>query len=446
MEEAPAASLKRELGLRDLVLFNIAAVIGIRWLASAAHAGPDSIVVWIGANLFFFVPSALCVAALTRLYPREGGLYVWAREAFGEWHGFLAAWAYWMGVLIYFPGLLVAGVTMAAYMLGPNWEWLAGDRAYALGASLCALWMLTLLNLLGVRVGKWVTNTGAAATYAAGSGLIVLGLLAWVRSGAATPLAPRWQWSWEQANLWPQLAFAYVGLELAAVMAGEIRDPEKTVPRAALLGGALITLLYLAGTLAMMALVPAQEISIVSGIAQAGAAGGRLLGLPSAGVFMAAMLTAGVAGQLSTWMGAVARLPYVLGVDHFLPGRFARLHPRWGTPLWSLLFQAMVCTAFLSLMLAGETLRGGYQLLVDMAVITTLLPLLYVFGSGWRLAPGRRGAAASGFLVTLAGILLSFVPPAGISSVPLFELKLLGGTAAVLAGARWWYRRKAGAL
>ena len=436
-------ALRRELGLRDLVLFNVAAVIGIRWLASAVHAGPDSIVVWIGANLFFFVPSALCVAALTRLYPREGGLYVWARQAFGDWHGFLAAWSYWMGVLIYFPGLLVAGVTMAAYMLGSEWEWLAANRTYALAASLGALWLLTLVNLVGVRLGKWVTNAGAAATYLAGGGLIVLGWLAWIREGSATALAPRWQWTWEQANFWPQLAFAYVGLELAAVMAGEIRDPEKTVPRAAWIGGFLITFLYVAGTMAIMVLIPAREISIVSGIAQAGAAGGRVMGLPAAGVLMAALLTAGVAGQLSTWMGAVARLPYVLGVDHFLPARFARLHPRWDTPWWSLLFQATVCTAFLLLMLAGETLRGGYQLLVDMAVITTLLPLLYVFASGWHLAPGTRWAAASGFLVTMAGIALSFAPPAGISSVALFELKLLGGTAAVLAGARWWYLRKA---
>ena len=438
--------LRRELGLRDLILFNVAAVIGIRWLASAAHAGPESIAVWVAANLFYFVPSALCVAALTRLYPKQGGLYVWAREAFGNWHGFLAAWAYWMGVLIYFPGLLVAGVTMAAYTLGPEWEWLAGNRPYALTASLGALWLLTLVNLLGVRVGKWVTNAGAAATYVAGTGLILLGLSAWLRAGSATPLAPRWQWSWEQANFWPQLAFAYTGLELAGVMAGEIRDPEKNVPRAALLGGALITFLYVAGTAAMLVLIPSPEINIVSGIAQAGAAAGRLLGAPAAGILLAALVSAGVAGQLATWMGAVARLPYVLGVDHFLPARFSRLHPRWRTPWWSLLFQALVCTAFLLLMQAGETLRGGYQLLVDMAVITTLLPVLYVFASGWRLAPGTGWVAASGFLVTLAGILLSFVPPPGISSVLLFELKLLGGTAAVLAGARWWYLRKASVL
>ena len=109
--------LRRELGLRDLVLFNIAAVIGIRWLAAAAHTGPVSITLWLLAAGFFFIPSTLAVATLSARFPEEGGIYVWTKQGFGDWHGFLCGWCYWLSNLFYFPNLLLAGVDMAGYAL-----------------------------------------------------------------------------------------------------------------------------------------------------------------------------------------------------------------------------------------------------------------------------------------------------------------------------------------
>ena len=102
-ESRPA--LARELGLRDLVLFNIAAVAGVRWLAAAAKAGPSSISLWLLAAAFFFVPSALAVSRLTVKLPEEGGLYAWAKASFGDWHGFLCGWCYWLSNLFFFPAL-----------------------------------------------------------------------------------------------------------------------------------------------------------------------------------------------------------------------------------------------------------------------------------------------------------------------------------------------------
>lgn len=434
-------TLRRELGLTDLVLFNISAILGIRWIASAAHAGPGSIPVWIAANFCYFIPSALVVAALSWQFPKQGGLYVWTRAAFGDWHGFVCAWCYWFGVLILFPGLLVFFTGMASWALGATGHGAAPNREATIAASVAVLWLVTLLNIRGLNFGKWLSNSGALAISTAGLLLIVLGALRWISAGSVTPFSLTPRFDAGRLNFWPQIAFAFVGLELAAILADEIRDPDRNIARAAFLSGAAVTFFYIAGTLAILVTVPAEQVNVMTGIAQAASISGAGFSFAAAGTLTAILVAAGAAGQVGTFMAGASRLPYVLGVDRFLPASFARLHPAWGTPWRSLVWQAAFCTFFLVLMQAGETLSGAYQILVDMAVITTLLPLLYLYASAWRLAPRLRPAAASGFLVTLLGIALSFVPPGGIASVWLFELKLLGGTALLLLGARWWYLR-----
>src|SRR5438105_5128802 len=97
MQPPPAEpQLRREMGFWDVLLFNIAAVLGPRWIAAAAHNGPSSISLWVFAALFFFVPTALTIVELSTRYPNEGGLYIWTKEAFGDFHGFVAGWCYWI--------------------------------------------------------------------------------------------------------------------------------------------------------------------------------------------------------------------------------------------------------------------------------------------------------------------------------------------------------------
>ena len=230
-EAAPVSGLRRELGLWDLVFFNISALVGVRWLATAAHAGPGTVTLWILAAVGFFIPSALVVSTLSKRFPREGGLYVWTKESFGEWHGFLCGWLYSLSNLFYIPSVLLFGVGVAAYALGPRFVHLAEDRTYALTATLIMLWAGVLTNMLGLRVGKWTSNIGGASTYLAGALLIVAGCTSWMLHGATTPLDIVPVWNWEKINFWSQIAFAFIGLELGAVMAEEIREPEKNVTR-----------------------------------------------------------------------------------------------------------------------------------------------------------------------------------------------------------------------
>jgi amino acid transporter len=426
--------LARELGLRDLVLFNIAAVVGIRWLAAAAHVGPDSFSLWLAAAVFFFVPSALAVSRLSAKLPEEGGLYAWTRHSFGDWHGFLCGWCYWLSNLFYFPNLLVAGIGMAVYGFGARYVWLGDTRAFVVPVSLAVLWVGTITNLVGLRIGKWTQNLGGLATYAAGLLLIGLGAAVWFSHGPATPLQVLPQWDWSRLNFWSQIAFAFGGLELAAIMGGEIRDPERNVPRAAWISGFAIAGFYIAGTLAMLAVLRPGQVNIVSGLTQAAAVAANRLGLSTVAPLVAVLITLGITGQLGAWLAGSARVPFAIGLDRHLPSAFARLHPRWKTPHVAILTQSAACTVFLLAMLMGENLRTGYQLLVDMTVITYFIPFLYLFGAAAR--HGLRISSAAGLMVTAGGIAFSLVPPDGVASVWLFEAKLAGGTLLLVGAGR----------
>jgi amino acid transporter len=412
-------------------------VVGIRWLAAAAHTGPGSITLWALAAVLFFVPLALSVAALSKSFPEEGGIYVWTRRGFGDWHGFLCGWCYWLSNLFYFPSLLLAGIGMAASALG-----FAEDRVAVLATAFGILWIASITNIVGLGIGKWTGNLGGFSTYFAGALLVALGFVVWLRFGSATPLRILPEWNLDKLNFWSQIVFAFGGLELGAIMGGEIRNPEKTVARAAWIAGLGIAAFYVAGTLAMLVLLPPARISVVTGLVQAAGAAGARLGLGWPPLVLALAICFGVLGQLGAWIAGSARLPFVIGIDHYLPPVFSRLHPRWRTPHFSILILSVACTVFVIVMQAGESLRNGYQLLVDMTVVTYFVPFLYLFGAAWK--HGQRVSAAAGFLVTMLGIALSFVPPPGVSSVWMFELKLAGGFLLLAAGARACFRRYRG--
>lgn len=411
------------------MLFNIAAVVGVRWLAAAAHTGPGSITLWLLAAALFFVPSALSVAALSRRFPEEGGIYVWTRRGFGDWHGFLCGWCYWLSNLFYFPSLLLAGVGMASSALG-----FRENRTYLVAISLAILWIASATNIVGLQIGKWTGNLGGLATYFAGAVVVALGALVWARFGAATPIRILPEWNMDKLNFWSQIAFAFGGLELGAIMGGEIRDPARSVPRAAWISGAAIAAFYIAGTLGVLALLPPERVSIVTGLVDAAGAAGERLGFGWPQPALAFAICFGVMGQLGAWIAGSARLPFVIGIDHYLPPVFARLHPRWRTPHLSILILSAATTVFVMIMQAGENLRIGYQLLVDMTVITYFVPFLYLFGAAWKY--GQRTSGAAGLAVTVIAVALSFVPPPDVSSVWVFELKLAGGFV-VLAGGAW---------
>lgn len=426
--EEHAPTLHRELRLRDLVFFDISAIVSLRWVAAAAHAGPGSFVLWIIAALFF-LPSAIIVGSLSRRFPEEGGFYIWTKQAFGDQHAFICSWFYFISTVLYFPSLLLAGISMTAYAFGGAGERFVEHREFALPVTLVVLWAAFAANFFGMKVAKWISALGGSSTFIIGAVLGVLAIAAALHSGMATKFVLLPKPNLDTVNFWSQIAFAFVGLELAPIVSGEIRNPRRDLPRAAMISGVISVVFYIAATSALLVLLKPEAISPMTGLAQAGAAGAQKLGVPVIGILLASLIGVAVVGQLDTWIAGNTRLPYAIGLDRYLPAAFGRIHPRWGTPYVSLLVQAVVATLLLLMAQLGETVRAAYQITVDMTVITTFIPFAYIFGAGFRFA--SRIAAVSGIGVTLVAIVLSVLPPPEASSVATFEAKVIGGSALV---------------
>ncbi len=437
------------MGFWDVLLFNIAAVLGPRWIAAAAHNGPSSIVLWIIAALFFFVPTALIIAELSTRFPSEGGLYVWSKEAFGDFHGFVAGWSYWVYSFFYFPGLLSASAAMGVYIGGQRMAHLNDSPKFLIIGSLVILFIAVAMNIVGLNVGKWLQNAGGIGTYVPLLLLMGIGFVMWRHHGSVTSfsrseLVPRI--NLDTVNFWSQIAFAFTGLELCCAMSDEIRNPRKTFPRAILGSGVLIALIYILGTVAVLLIVPPDQVNTQSGVFQAITNASTLLGVGILGVIAALIVTVGNAGGVGTTVAGVSRIPFVVGIDRYLPEQFGRIHPRWQTPYIAILVQAAISAVVLVIAYANETTRGAYQILVDAATILYFIPFLYMYAAAIKLAyrkdreeqknafliPGGKPViwilSLLSFVVCGLSIAFSFIPPGDVKNKWVFELKLVLGT------------------
>jgi amino acid transporter len=447
--------LPKAMGFWDVLLFNIATVLGPRWVAAAAHNGTSSISLWVIAAVLFFVPTALVINELSSRFPHEGGLYVWSKEAFGDFHGFVAGWTYWIYTIFYFPGLLLASAAMSAYVVGSRGVALANNTTFLLVGSVLLLAVAVVLNIVGLNVGKWLQNAGGASTYLPLLMLAGVAAAVWLRHGSVTPFSrinilPHW--SWDTVNFWSQIAFAFTGLELVSAMSDEVRDPQKTLPRAVLTSGALIAAIYIIGTLAVLSLVPAVDADPKSGVFQALTIGSTALRIGFVGVLAAMLVSVGNAGGVGSTVAGIARVPFVVGIDRYLPQAFGRIHPKWKTPYISILVQAVASLVVLFLSQVKEpTMAGVYQILVDAAIILYFIPFLYMYAAAIKLAGrndrkensqavlipgGKLGvwiAGGLGFASVLCGIAFSLIPPGEESNKVLFECKLVGGTVAAIS-------------
>jgi len=211
-----AAGLRRELRLIDLVAFNVVATLVVQLIAAFAHVGPVAIPLHIAAAALFFAPCAMVIATLSRRFPEEGGFYIWTRQAFGEWHAFLCGWCWWISVLLYLPGLMLIGAGMAAQAakgaaVVENSQWLVT-------IALVMLWLTVGVNLIGLRVGKWLNNAAGGLLYAGGAIVLVACLVFRARYGSATSFTFHSTLTADRISLWAQIAFAYTGLELGSLM------------------------------------------------------------------------------------------------------------------------------------------------------------------------------------------------------------------------------------
>lgn len=457
--------LERRLTLRDLVLFNLVAVIGPPWVATAAKAGPGSITLWILGAALFFVPQGLAVIQLAADLPDEGGIYAWTRKELGEAHGFVCGWCYWINNVLFYPSLLLSAAVAATFVIGKGESGLADNWTYVLPFTVIGLLVAVLLNVVGVGTGKWLQNIGGLSIFLPGLVLVALGLYRILNGAPANPmrlaeLKPDLG-NLPMLNLWATIAFAFAGLELSSTMASEIKEARRNLPRSIYLTAPVIALIYIVGTCSMLWLVPCEQINVVAGPLQGIANGAGANGWWLVSV-MALLLAVARIGGVGAWLVGSSRVAFVVGLDRYFPPAFSRIHPRWRTPYVAILIQGAIAVVFLFLSVIGKgtTVETAFLILIDMSLLIYFVPYLYLFicfmvhcwkqSNGTLIIPGGRFGALlagiSGAGITFFAMVVAMFPPAGTTQILLHEMKL-GGGAALLIGAGliiyWRARTKA---
>jgi amino acid transporter len=447
---------RRALGFRDLVLFYLATTFSLRWIATAAAAGPVALVFWVVAAACLFVPMVFTVVELSSRHPEEGGVYVWSKRAFGPFSAFMTGWMYWATNLPYFPGLLYFAAANALFVVpaGPTTRSLSASPSYFIAVAVAGLTVAVVLNIVGLNVGKWLSNAGAIAGWIPIALLIAFGLYSWRKYGSATPItisSLKPGTGLKDLVFLSTIAFAFGGVESASTMGEEIVDARRTVPRAVIAAGVLIAAFYIVSTWCLLLALPKAQISGLQGLLQAVQALATKAGAAWIIPIVAATITLNALGSVGGWFAATARLPFVAGIDRFLPPVFGRLHPRWQTPYVALLVQAAIAFLFIFLGQAGTSVRGAYDALVSMGIISYFIPFLFMFAAIVKLqrepagpevlrvpggAPVAKLFGVMGFLVSVAAIVLACVPADDDPNKTLAVVKIVGGSAVmVIIGA-----------
>jgi amino acid transporter len=463
------------LTLWDVVAMNIVAIVGLRWISRSARIGAPAITLWILAALLFFIPLAAVLAELSSRHPQQGGIYAWARRAFGPVHGFICGWCLWVNNLFYFPALLLFAAANILIPFGA--EGLADNRVYSVTFVLGLLWATTFLNVLGFSTSKWLQHVGSVATWIPAVILIACGAIAFFTFGSATSFAPAEllprENFWDSMSFWSSLCFAFSGFEISSMVGQEVYNPRQTIPRSIVLSGIAITVIYILSSASILVAVPAGEMAERSGIADAVELVTTRIGFAGIGAFIALLLVVGSIAGTSSWIAGAARVPFAAGVDAAMPSAFAKLHHTYRTPHVALIVQGIATTVlflvsvFLSVGGGQTTVQEAYDIMVNLTILIYFLPYVYLFAAFIRLRTldagmsvdentvtlpgGTVGAWAitgCGMLATIIAMGLVFVPPPGTENVLNYEVNLIGQTLALIGIGMFFYwgaRRHRGA-
>ncbi|HLK21075.1 MAG TPA: APC family permease [Bryobacteraceae bacterium] len=447
-----SSELKKELGLGDLVLTQILYVVGSHWVGVAAKLGAQQIVFWLLALVFFYGPLTAVVIHLNRSMPLEGGLYQWAKLGFNDFIGFLVGWNLWLYIILFMSSQGMVISANIAYAIGL--DWLGGSKWFILLVTISLVAFLIAVTVLGLSVGKWFQNAGGIAQIVTFGALLLVPFLSLSigKLHEYHPLAMTMPAvSLLSLNIFGKISMgAMSGFEYVAILAGECKSPARTIGRSVVIASPIIALMFILGTSAILAYVSPEQVDLVGPIPQVLSIAFR--GFRWAGWIGPVVILMLVARQLGACTLAVAgstRLPMVAGWDNLLPGWFSKLHPKYKTPVNSILFVAGMILITGLITLVGAAQQEAFQILDNASGIFYALAYLVMFAIpiASRRAPlWLRMAAVSGFAVTLLYCVLSIFPIIEVGSWWKFGVKIGGvilGANFVGAGLYWVERGKA---
>jgi amino acid transporter len=435
--EAHSASLKKELGVRDLALTQILFIVGLTWIGVAGKLGPSHVIFWLLAIVLFYLPSAAVVMYLNRLMPLEGGLYQWAKLGFNQTIGFLLAWNLWLYVIVFTSEIGFSAATYLSYAIGPSAKWMTTSLWFPSFCAAAILAFMVVASTIGLSVGKWVHNIGGVFMLIVFGVLLLLPVLGLVTGtlSAYHPLRTSVpSFSLYNLNILGKIGFgALGGFEYIAILAGETKSPARSVGRSVLIAAPVIALMFVLGTSTVVAYIPTNDIDLIGPLPQVLRAGFGPFGIAGPLVTIAILMTLTMRiAQASVSFTAVTRLPMVAGWDRMLPAWFSRLHEKYRTPVNSIILVGVLSFVLAVLSNVGVGQAEAFQLLFNASgmfyaltyVVMFAIPLFGLRGVAPRPALWLKVASASGLLMTVLYIVLSVFPIIQVASVATFAFKI----------------------
>jgi len=437
MPATQQASLRKELGLGDLVLAQVLCVVGSTWVGVAARLGRAHVVFWLAAMLLFYLPLAAVVIWLNRLMPLEGGLYQWAKEGFGEMAGFLTAWNLWVYAVIVVGAIVFVIPTELAYMLGPSAAWLPASRVATFAITGAVVAGITLVAIHGLDIGKWLHNIGSVMVLLAYAVLLLLPVWALWRGSLAHYDPVPWKWprfDWFGLAVFGQMSVgALSGFEYVAILAGECRSAARSIGQSVMISAPIIALMFILGTSSVLAFIGGQDVNVIGPIPQTMRAAMGTTGLAGlAAPFCIFLLVARAIASASLIFTGLTRLPMAAGWDHLVPEWFARLDARRRTPVNSILFVAGLVMVLIVLSMLGVGAQEANQLLAAASVVHYAIAYIALFAiplAGARALRSRlplwlKVAAGAGLFASFISLFIAVYPIVDVVSQGEFAAKV----------------------
>ena len=440
--EARSESLKKPLGLFDLVLTQILFVVGSTWVGAAAKLGQAHLLVWLLAIVLFYIPQAAVVIYLANRLPLEGGIYQWAKLGFNEFAGFITAWNVWLLsiTVIAMGGMFTT--TNISYAIGPSAAWMPNNKWCVSLISSALVIGLGWACVRGLSLGKWLHNVGAFAMFAVYAALICLPLLGLARgelkSYQPLPLALPTVSIFYCLNIFTKLGVGGLsGFEYVAILSGESRSPGRDIGRSVLIASPIIALAFILGTSSVLAYVGNNPIDLIGPVPQTLRLGLRSFPIAGAMASIAILLMATrTISSTSVHVTGSSRLPMVAGWDQLLPAWFSRLHPRYKTPVNSIIFVGALTLVIAIASQINAGIQEAFQLVDNAAnvfygIVYFMMFAIPLFGAtAVRSAASLwlRIAAASGAVVSLLAIFFTVYPIIDVPNPLVFGTKIAAVT------------------
>ncbi len=429
-----------------MVMINIIAVDSLRTLPISAKLGLSLISYYIIAAFAFFIPVALVAAELATAYPNTGGIYVWVREAFGRRAGFITIWLQWIYNVVWYPTMLAFIAATLSYLIAPH---LANNKFYLLGTALSLFWLFTLLNCFGMKLSSIVSIIGATIGTILPMLVIIILAILWMFQGKPTAVNYPSSWlpdfsSFGNMALFSAVLFGLIGMEMSAVHAEEVKNPQRDYPRALLYSTLVIISTLSLGSLAIVIVVPNDSLSVVSGLIDAYSVFFASYKMPWMTYVIAVLIILGGLSGVSAWIIGPTKGLLVSARDGSLPARFARVN-RSGAPVTILIIQGIIFTVLSTIFIFLDSINEAYWILSDLSAQMALLVYIIMFAAAIKLRYSKpdhpRGytipggnmvmclVAGIGIFCCILAMIVGFIPPSQIpiGNVYLFEGFLIGG-------------------